>query len=72
MPAKSRSDAYTGAAAFLPGIGAAIGAFAFLLAAVFAEALPPLPLAALSIALSSLLSGGLHLDGLADTFDALG
>ena len=50
------------------GIGAAVGGTALLAHA----ALPPLVAAALAVALGALLTGGLHLDALADVADALG
>jgi adenosylcobinamide-GDP ribazoletransferase len=50
------------------GIGAAVGGAALLAHA----ALPPLVAAALAVALGALLTGALHLDGLADIADALG
>jgi adenosylcobinamide-GDP ribazoletransferase len=71
VPVRIRSDrpARTGAAAFgLVGFG--IGLVAALPMAV-AGTLHPLPAAILAIGLLAVLSGGLHLDGLADTFDAL-
>jgi adenosylcobinamide-GDP ribazoletransferase len=50
------------------GIGAAVGGAALLAH----SALPPLVAAALAVALGALLTGGLHLDALADVADALG
>jgi adenosylcobinamide-GDP ribazoletransferase len=57
---------------WLPAVGALIGAAA---AAVLAAAATVLPMAAavlLSIVATCLLTGALHEDGLADTFDAIG
>lgn len=50
------------------GLGAAVGAIAFALA----EVLPPLGAAGIALALGAVLTGALHLDGLADTADAFG
>jgi len=63
-----RSDR-TGAAAF-GLVGAAIGAVAAL-PVLMAGAAHPLPAAIAAVGILALLSGGLHLDGLSDTFDAL-
>ncbi|HEX8093783.1 adenosylcobinamide-GDP ribazoletransferase, partial [Jatrophihabitans sp.] len=70
-----RVDRRTGAVAMLwaPAVGLALGAA--LAAAAWALTglgLAPLPCAAVLVALLALLTRGLHLDGLADTFDALG
>ncbi|MDH5674277.1 MAG: adenosylcobinamide-GDP ribazoletransferase [Myxococcales bacterium] len=60
------------AALFFPLVGAALGA----LLGACAPLLSPLPSEMLTgialVALLALLTGGLHLDGLADSFDALG
>ncbi|MDQ1744936.1 MAG: adenosylcobinamide-GDP ribazoletransferase, partial [Pseudonocardiales bacterium] len=61
------------AMAWAPAVGLALGA---VLAAagrgLTAAGLAPLPCAAVLVVLLALLTRGLHLDGLADTFDALG
>ena len=59
----------TGAAAF-GLVGAAVGAGGGL-AIVFVAAVSPLAAGVLAVAAMAILSGGLHLDGLADTADAL-
>src|SRR5947207_15327600 len=50
------------------GVGAAVGGTALLCHG----ALPAFPAATLALVLGAVLTGGLHLDGLADTADALG
>ncbi|MFP4147521.1 MAG: adenosylcobinamide-GDP ribazoletransferase [Halorhodospira sp.] len=52
-----------------PLVGAIIGTLLFLMAAL-TQGMPPLLSAALIVALWSLITGALHLDGLADTADA--
>jgi adenosylcobinamide-GDP ribazoletransferase len=64
-------DVARGAALF-PLVGAAIGAVAGGTAFGLAQVLPPLAASGLALAVAALLTGGLHLDGLADTADALG
>ena len=65
------SDAQLGSSLlFYPRVGALLGGALSLLAALCAN-LPPLVTAALLLAALSLASGGLHLDGLADSCDAL-
>jgi adenosylcobinamide-GDP ribazoletransferase len=71
VPVRIRSDrpARTGAAAFgLVGVGIGLVAALPLL---LAGAAHPWPAAILAVGLLAAMSGGLHLDGLADTFDAL-
>jgi adenosylcobinamide-GDP ribazoletransferase len=58
--------------AFFPVVGLLLGLAASGVAALGAGVLPPLVLAVLVAALLALLTGGLHLDGVADVFDALG
>jgi adenosylcobinamide-GDP ribazoletransferase len=53
-------------------MGALLGALLALTAWLLVGPLPPLLVAALLVALLAALSGGLHLDGLADWFAALG
>lgn len=63
-------DVARGALLF-PLVGAAIGAVVGASAILAAKGLPPLAASALALALGALLTGALHLDGLADTADAL-
>jgi adenosylcobinamide-GDP ribazoletransferase len=65
------ADAARGAAVF-PLIGAAIGAAAGGLALALHPTLPALLAAAVAVSAELALTGALHLDGLADTADALG
>ncbi|PJK14387.1 adenosylcobinamide-GDP ribazoletransferase [Lysobacteraceae bacterium NML07-0707] len=55
---------------YYPLVGALLGALLMLLNALLADWLPNLLLAALTLLAWVWLSGGLHLDGLADTADA--
>lgn len=75
-PAEIRRDSAARALLWLPVVGALLGAVAagVLLAAEAGSRSGPRSLlaATLSIAVLGLLSGGLHLDGLADTADGLG
>jgi adenosylcobinamide-GDP ribazoletransferase len=59
-------------AAFFPLIGLLLGAVLVLIDRLLQPYLPPMLLAATLVALLVLLTRGLHLDGLADTFDGLG
>jgi len=54
-----------------PFAGLVIGVFLALADRGLTELLPPAPVAALTVALLALLSGGLHLDGVADTADGM-
>ncbi len=57
---------------WFPWVGVALGACQFALAGLLGDERSPLLSAALVVALSALLTGALHLDGLADVFDGLG
>jgi cobalamin 5'-phosphate synthase/cobalamin synthase len=59
-------------AALFPLVGAGIGALTGLVAEGLARPLPSLLAAALALAVALVVTGALHLDGLADTADALG
>lgn len=54
-----------------PAIGLLIGLALFGADELLSEVLPPGPIAAILVALLALLSGGLHLDGVADTADGM-
>jgi adenosylcobinamide-GDP ribazoletransferase len=58
--------------AFFPLVGAGIGAVVGGLAHVLVDPLTPALAATCGVAAGLLLTGALHLDGLADTFDGLG
>lgn len=60
------------AAAWFPLVGLGLGGAAAGLSWLASGQVAPFALAALAVGLVALLSGGLHLDGLADSFDALG
>ena len=57
---------------FFPLVGAALGAGVGAIAVLLAGSSPPLVAAGVALALAALVTGGLHLDGLADSADALG
>ena len=64
-------DVARGAVLF-PAVGAGIGALVALVAVGTDARLTPLLAAAVAVSLEALLTGALHLDGLADTADGLG
>jgi adenosylcobinamide-GDP ribazoletransferase len=64
-------DVARGALLF-PAVGAGIGAAAGAVAELLYPRLPAFPAAGVAIAAAVLLTGALHLDALADTFDATG
>lgn len=69
---EQRDDRAFGAAlGWFPLVGLLIGAVMVLLDRGLALVLPPAPAAALLVAALALISGGLHLDGVADTADGL-
>ena len=57
--------------AYFPFVGALLGLLLVLTSLVFQQFLPPMVSAALLVAVWALLTGGLHLDGVSDTCDAL-
>jgi adenosylcobinamide-GDP ribazoletransferase len=57
--------------AYFPFVGASLGTLIGLSWRAARRRLPPLPAAALVVATDALMTGGLHLDGLADTADGL-
>jgi adenosylcobinamide-GDP ribazoletransferase len=65
------ADVARGAVLF-PVVGAGIGAAVGLTAVLLHTRLPGLPAAALALGVGLVLTGAIHLDGLADTADALG
>jgi adenosylcobinamide-GDP ribazoletransferase len=71
IPVGGRHDVATGIALF-PVVGAAVGAAVGGTAYGLASVVPPLAAAAIALALGALVTGALHLDGLADSADALG
>src|ERR671910_3039653 len=64
--------AVTRAAPLYPVVGAAVGAVAGASVDVLAGPLPTWAAATTGVGLAALLTGGMHLDALADTADALG
>ncbi len=58
--------------AFFPIVGALLGIALAAVASILESQLSPGIVAGLLLAFSALLTGGLHLDGLADVFDGLG
>ena len=54
-----------------PAVGLLIGGLLLALDRGLSQLLPPMPVAALLVAALALLSGGLHLDGVADTADGI-
>ena len=59
-------------ALYFPVVGVGIGAAVGVTAVLLHERLPALPAAAVALGIGLVLTGAIHLDGLADTADALG
>jgi adenosylcobinamide-GDP ribazoletransferase len=72
IPVGRRSYEVGAGAALFPVVGAAVGAAVGGVAYGLAQELPALVAAGIALLLGALLTGALHLDGLADTADALG
>jgi adenosylcobinamide-GDP ribazoletransferase len=68
----TREEELGAAVAWFPAVGLAIGLALAAARALLEGHLAPGLIAALLIALSALVTGGLHLDGLADVFDGVG
>ena len=71
IPVGGRSFDVGAGVPFFPVVGAAIGAAVGGTAYGLARIVPALAAAGIALALGALLTGGLHLDGLADSADAL-
>ena len=69
--AQGRADAFGGAAVWFPVIGLGLGAVLLGVDRVTALLFPSLLAALLTVTAWKLLTGGLHLDGLADSLDGL-
>jgi adenosylcobinamide-GDP ribazoletransferase len=65
-------DRLRGGVVLFPVVGAAVGAATAAIAWAAAFVLPSLPAAVLGVGAGVLLTGALHLDGLADTADGIG
>ncbi len=65
-------DDLAGSLVFFPIVGLLLGALLVAAATILPLALPAEVRGALLVALLALVTGGLHLDGLSDVFDALG
>jgi len=61
-----------GSARWFPIVGALIGGFSVVGLLIFRRIFPPLITGALVVAIDTLITGALHLDGLADTADGFG
>jgi adenosylcobinamide-GDP ribazoletransferase len=57
---------------WFPAVGAALGAMSYAAAVLLRGAFGPGVVAAALVTLGAIVTGGLHLDGVADVFDALG
>jgi adenosylcobinamide-GDP ribazoletransferase len=72
VPESGEAEDLGRAAAWFPVVGVAMGALLAGAAVVTALVAPPLVGAVLLVALWAAVTGGLHLDGVADTLDGLG
>jgi len=63
------AEDHGGSALFYPLVGLGIGLGLLFIFRQGAEIIPPLPLFAILVVVMSMVSGGLHMDGLADSFD---
>jgi adenosylcobinamide-GDP ribazoletransferase len=71
LPVGARGSPSPGTIAWFPTVGALLGALVLAADALVSVALPASVVAAIDLAVLALLTGGLHLDGLADAADGM-
>lgn len=72
VPSRFAAADIARAAPFFPVVGALVGAAQLIALPLFDAGAPPVVAAILAVGLGTLLTGALHLDGLADTADGFG
>jgi len=70
VKSSSKDNALAGSMGYFPFVGFCIGLLSLIIISVFEQAFSPRLINLLLVLLPILLSGGLHIDGLADSFDA--
>ncbi len=71
-PGQYKRPGLDGLCGWFPVVGAVLGGILYLAARLFFVLFPPLVTSAAVVALWAFITRGLHLDGLADTFDGIG